>query len=436
MSESCALPFVIGPVDAVVSVPGSKSITNRALPIAALASGETDLRGALFSDDSRHFVENLRRLGYRVTDDEANRRFVLTGQGTEPLLAEREVDLFVGNSGTTARFITAMVALGRGQYHIDGVARMRQRPIGDLVSALHGLGADIEDIEQTGCPPIRVTGRGLRGGAVTVRGQDSSQFLTALLLAAPYADAPVCIDVDGKLVSRPYVEMTVSMMAQFGVHVETDWTRFVVAPGRYQGRVYDVEPDASGATYFLALAAAQGGRVTIRGLHLTSLQGDAQFVRVLEQMGCVVETGEQGLTLLGPPDGVLRGCDVDLFDMSDTMPTLAALAPLAAEPVHIRNVANVRVKETDRIAACVQELRRFGVTVDERPDGLTVHPCQSLAQNVRVQTYDDHRMAMSFSILGLRAKGTVISDPGCVNKTFPDFFERLGEALHKPFSNW
>ena len=422
------VPAAKGPVRAAVTLPGSKSVTNRALPIAALAHGETLLKGALFSDDSRYCIEALRSLGYGVETDAGAAAVRVRGRGTEPLMSGRGGDLFVGNSGTASRFLTAFVALGRGNFRIDGVARMRERPIADLLAALRLWGVDARDELGTGCPPVLVRANGIPGGETVVRGESSSQYATALLLAAPCAARESVIAVAGELVSAPYVRMTVAMMEDFGVAVETGDRSFRVRPQAYRAREYQIEPDASGASYFLAAAAVTGGEVTIAGLSGRMLQGDAAFAGVLERMGCEVARGPRGLTLRGPAGG-LRGIDVDLFDMSDTVPTLAAIAPLASAPVTIRNVANVRLKETDRLRACAAELRKFGVAVEEFADGLRIEPRAELRSGVEVETYDDHRMAMSFAVLGLRAPGTAIRDPGCVAKTFPDFLERFERML-------
>ncbi len=419
-----------GPVDATVRLPGSKSITNRALPIAALATGDTWIRGALFSDDSRFFAGALGRLGYEVQLDEAAASMRVSGRGPAPMLHPDGVDLHIGNSGTAARFLTPFVALGRGVYRIDGVERMRERPVGDLLAALRQAGVDAVDELGTGCPPVLVRASGVAGGEVVVRGADSSQFVSALLLVAPYAARDMRIVVDGDLVSRPYVDMTVAMMRQFGAEVEERQPGlFQVARTMYRGREYTVEPDASGASYFFAAAAATGGCATVEGLGANALQGDAQFVEVLARMGCRVTVNADRITVCGPSDG-LWGVDVDLHDMSDTVPTLAAIAPLARGPVTIRNVANVRVKETDRLRACANELRKFGVTVGEFPDGLRIEPCAALRTGVIVETYEDHRIAMAFSVLGSCVAGTQIADPGCVAKTFPDFFSRF-EAMQR-----
>ncbi len=428
MTEVFQVPVLGRPIDAVVAIPGSKSITNRALPIAALAYGESELSGVLFSDDSRYFIRALQNLGYEVEADEASSTVRVVGQGTDPMHHPEGLDLFVGNSGTTARFLSAFVSLGEGIYRIDGVPRMRERPIGDMLAALSMLGVNAVDTLQTGCPPLKINAHGLAGGSTEVRGTDSSQFLSGLLLAAPYARKPVQIRVKGELVSRPYVDMTVAMMRQFGAWVDEQDGVYEIEPAKYQARHYDIEPDASGASYFLAAAAVTAGRVTIPGLTASSLQGDAQFASVLEQMGCRVVYGEHYTEVTGPADG-LSGIAIDLFHMSDLVPTLAAIAPFAKSPVTIGNVANIRLKETDRIHACVTELRKFGVQVDEFEDGMKIYPCEQLAHGVTVDTYDDHRMAMAFSILGLRVPGTAIADPKCVGKTFPDFFTRLLHAI-------
>lgn len=413
------------PVDGTVSVPGSKSITNRALPIAALARGESVLTGALFSDDTRYMVEALHQLGIEVESDEANDSFrVVGGDGTFPAAA---ADLFIGNSGTTVRFLTAVLTLGNGVFRIDGVPRMRSRPIQPLIDALNDLGSIVESEAGTGCPPVRVTAGGLPGGSVSVPGDQSSQYFSALLIAAPYARDGVEILVEGDLVSKPYMPMTARVMQAFGVKVELDeiaWQRFAVAPGQhYSGRRYQIEPDASNASYFFAAAAVTGGRVRIEGLGRESTQGDLNFVKVLEAMGARVEIGEDYTEVMGPPNGELRGVDLDLNAISDTAQTLAAIAPFATGPTTIRGVEHARLKETDRVAALATELRKMGQLVEERPDGLTIVPQPVTPTDI--DTYDDHRMAMSFGVATLRAPGIRILDPGCTAKTFPDYFERL-----------
>ena len=413
------------PIDATVVIPGSKSITNRALLVAALAEGESLLTGALFSDDTRYMAAALAELGIPVEVDEANSSFrVQGGGGTFPA---QEADLFVGNSGTTMRFLVAALPLGHGRYRIDGIPRMRQRPIGPLLRALADLGADATSEAGTDCPPVIVNARGLPGGATTVPGEASSQYFSALLMAAPYAKQGVEIEVAGDLVSKPYMPMTASVMQAFGVTADLDtttWRTFSVPPGQtYTGRTYAVEPDASNASYFFAAAAVSGGRVRVDGLGTTSTQGDLNFVHALEAMGCTVVVANDYTEVSGPESGNLRAVDLDMNAISDTAQTLAAIAPFADGPSTIRGVAHSRLKETDRVAALAIELRRLGQEVDEHPDGLTITPRPITPATVH--TYDDHRMAMSFAIAALRAPGIRIADPACVAKTFPDFFDRL-----------
>jgi 3-phosphoshikimate 1-carboxyvinyltransferase len=409
------------PLDAEVAVPGSKSLTNRALLVAALAHGTTRLSNALFSDDSRYFAACLRALGFAVAEDEAAGTIAVEGLGGR--IPASEAVLFVGNAGTAARFLTAFAALGHGIYTIDGVARMRERPIGDLLAALNELGTCAESLAGNGCPPVRVSARGLAGGTAHLATGTSSQYLTALLLVGPAMERGLELITTGDAVSKPYVDMTVALMDHFGVRVERDeYRRFSVAPGqRYTPRDYTVEPDASSASYFFAAAAATGGRVRVPHLGTRSLQGDARFVDVLESMGCRVERAPDSLTVEGPAR--LRGVEVDMNAISDTALTLAAIAPFAAAPVAIRNVAHMRHQECDRLAAGAENLRRLGVTVEELPDGWLIRP--GAPHGAELETYDDHRVAMAFAVTGLRVPGVRLRAPGCVAKTFPDFFRRL-----------
>ncbi|HEX5991233.1 MAG TPA: 3-phosphoshikimate 1-carboxyvinyltransferase [Thermomicrobiales bacterium] len=413
------------PLDATATVPGSKSITNRALIVAALADGSSQLIGALHSDDTRYMAAALNALGVTVEGDEANAGFRIEGGGGTFIAPE--ADLFVGNSGTTMRFLTAALPLGRGRYRIDGVPRMRQRPIAPLIAALNDLGADTYSEAGTGCPPVVVEASGLRGGQTRMAGDLSSQYFSALLLSAPYARDGVAVDVIGDLVSKPYLPMTTAVMAAFGVTAELDtisWRHIRVAPGqRYAGRLYHVEPDASNASYFFAAAAVTGGRVRIDGLGRDSTQGDLRFVDVLAKMGAEVEIGDGYTEVRGPAQGDLRGVDLDLGPISDTAQTLAAIAPLASSPTTIRGIGHARLKETDRVSALATELRRLGQTVDEFPDGMRITPRP--IQPADIDTYDDHRMAMSFAVTALRVPGIRLRDPGCVAKTFPEFFDLL-----------
>jgi 3-phosphoshikimate 1-carboxyvinyltransferase len=408
------------PLAARINVPGSKSLTNRALMVAALADGQTTITNALFSDDSRFFSECLSKLGYRLAMEPEARRITVWGQGGR--VPARQAELFVGNAGTAARFLTALVSVGHGEYVVDGNARMRQRPIGDLLAALRQLGVEVDS--PTGCPPVRIRTAGLCGGRAVVRGDVSSQFLSGLLLASPSAQSDVEITVDGELASKPYVEMTLRLMAQFGVAVErTGYESFSVRPQAYQPQAaYPIESDASAASYFFAAPAVAGGWVRVENIRRGSLQGDVGFLDVLEAMGCNVEAGPDWITVSGPRNGLLRGVEVDMRHMPDTALTLAAVAPFATTLTTIRGIATSRVKETDRIAAPCAELRRLGVRVDEFEDGLTIYPASAI-RPATVETYNDHRMAMSFALVGLGAPGVAISDPGCVAKTFPDFWD-------------
>lgn len=423
--ERLAIQPVERPVDTDVRLPGSKSLTNRALVLAALARGTSVLEGALWSEDSLVMVDSLRRLGIAVEVDAPVERMIVHGRGGE-IPAER-AELFVGNSGTTARFLTAMVALGPGEYVIDGVPRMRERPIQPLLEALQQLGVDAVSIAGTGCPPVRLRGGGIRGATVRMRGDVSSQYLSALLMIGPYLPQGLRVELEGELVSVPYVEMTLGVMADFGVEARHHGFRVFEVPGGqvYQARQYEIEPDASAASYFFALAAATGGRVRVLHLGERSRQGDVHFVELLQRMGCTVIREPDAITVIGRRP--LRGIEADMNAISDTVPTLAALAPLAEGPVVIRNVQHIRYKETDRIAAVATELRRLGLAVDEFADGLAIYP--GSVRPAVIRTYQDHRMAMSFAVLGCAVPGIVIDDPGCVAKTFPDFFERLEAAL-------
>ena len=414
-------PWARGPRDARVRVPGSKSLTNRALIVAAMAEGPSTLTGALDSDDTRVMVDSLRRLGLAVDRDPAASTIrVEGGRGRVPAT---EADLFVANSGTSLRFLAALVATARGTYRLDGTPRMRQRPAADLLAALKGLGADARSDQDTGCPPLTIRADGLEGGFATVRGDTSSQFLSGLLMALPSAHGPSTIEVTGTLVSQPYATMTLSVMEAFGIRpANHKFRKFNVEPGRYTGRPYAIEPDASAASYMFALAAIAGGKVTVEGLGTRSVQGDLAFVDVLEHMGCTVERREQETTVSG--GGPLRGVDVDMNAISDTVMTLAVVALFAEGMTRIRNVAHIRHKETDRIAALATELRKLGATIDERPDGLLIIPPARVAP-ARIATYDDHRMAMAFALAGTRVEGVTILDPGCVAKTYPGFWDDL-----------
>lgn len=415
----------VGPVDAVVRLPGSKSLTNRSLVCAALADGRGTLRGVSLSDDALRMIGGLRQLGVQVELREDVEAIEVRGCHGQIPAEEAEID--VGNAGTAMRFLTALVCLGYGRYRVDGSPRMRQRPIGQLVGALQGLGAAIAYEETEGYPPLTVVARGLTGGEVAFDSPPSSQYVSALLMVAPYAVRDVMLRINGEVTSRPYLEMTIKVMRSLGVEVlaSDDYARFVVpSMQRYAAAEVSIEPDASAATYFWAAAAIAGGRVRVVGLSRRSVQGDVGFVNLLERMGCEIEENDDSLAVEGPRSGGLRGTDVDLNAMPDAAQTLAVVALFADGPTRISNVANLRIKETDRLAALARELRRLGARVELSDDGLTIRPPRRVTP-AAIETYDDHRMAMSFALAGLRADGIVIKDADCVTKSFPDFFETL-----------
>jgi 3-phosphoshikimate 1-carboxyvinyltransferase len=429
-----------GPLDAVVTVPGSKSITNRALLLAALAGGRSTLDGVLVADDTVAFANGLAALGVEIDLDIAERRCDIVGAAGAPAGAATRADaarsaatpqVWCAEAGTAARFLVAACAAGHGRYDFDGAAQLRRRPLGALLDALRTQGARTEPPDAARLP-FALQAAGLAGGALTLPGQVSSQFVSALLMAAPLARAPLDIVVSD-LVSRPYVDMTCAMMADFGVAVGRDGhSRFRVAsPAAYHGRDYAVEADASTASYFFAAAAVCGGQVTVRGLaRATSLQGDLRFLGALERMGCRVADGPDGVTVAGPaaPPGdaaampaPLDGLTIDMSDFPDVFMTLAAVAPFARRPVTITGIANVRVKESDRIASVAENLRRLGIEVDSGPDWLRVAP--GTPRGAGIDSHGDHRIAMSFAVIGLRVPGVVIEGAEAVSKTCPEFFE-------------
>jgi 3-phosphoshikimate 1-carboxyvinyltransferase len=408
------------PPDATVRVPGSKSVTNRALLVAALADGPSTIRNPLFSDDTFWLMDALVRLGIDLTADRNGEEVRVKGQGG--LIPASGVDLFVGNAGTVARFLPPALALGRGPYTVDGVPRMRERPVSDLVDGMRQLGAAVEYTGESEKFPLKVPGGGIRGGTAHISGTKSSQFASGLLMAAPYADAPVTLRVDGRK-QWPYIGITVAVMRAFGVNVGEARDLFSVQPAVYKPLDYEVEPDASAASYFMAAAAITGGRVKIPGLGSASPQGDLRFAEVLQDMGCEVELTPNTIEVRGPDR--LRGVDVDMNAFSDTMMTLAAIAPFADRPTTITNVAHTRLQETDRLSAIATELGRLGLTTHQTPSSIRIIP--QTPRPAVVQTYGDHRVAMAFAVVGLLAPGIKIRDPGCVSKTFPDYFSRLEE---------
>jgi 3-phosphoshikimate 1-carboxyvinyltransferase len=411
-----------------VRLPGSKSISNRVLLLAALAEGETRIEGLLDADDTRVMRDALAALGIRLETVDGSSLRVTGGGGRFAPAAE----LFLGNAGTAFRSLTAALAFAGGRYVLDGVARMRERPIGDLVDALNAIGARIGYAGARGFPPLLIEpANGLASDRVSVRGDVSSQFLTGLLLAAPPIAPPsgLRIAVDGPLISRPYVEMTLALMQRFGVEVQRQGDVFQVPQARYlsPGRI-TVEGDASGASYFLALGALAGGPVRVTGVGRNSVQGDVRFADALAAMGARVALGEDWIEAAAPVPGRLRGVELDCNHIPDAAMTLAVAALFAEGPTMLRNIGSWRVKETDRIAALATELRKLGASVEEGADWLRVHPPAAL-RPATVDTYDDHRMAMCLSLAAAGGVEVRIRDPKCVAKTFPDYFVSLATLV-------
>ncbi len=428
-------------IDATVAPPGSKSLTNRALVLAALANGPCRLENVLFADDTKHMLHALGALGLEMTVDEAA-RVVTTNAPASHDFATRDATVFCGNSGTTIRFLSALLAAaGDATFTLDGVARMRERPIGPLASLLNGLGGHVSFGDRDGYPPISIDANGLTGGEIAYpAGQTlSSQFLSAVLMVAPYTRRETTLGLDGRQTSWPYVKMTMRLMDLFGVTPEVEIDdedarepqAIVVPRGRYAGTDYHVEPDASAASYFLGLAAIHpGSRVTVEGLGADSLQGDAAFADVLKRMNChVIQTGTS-TTVVGPDQ--LDGINVDLSDMPDCAQTLAVVACFAAGETTIRGLATLRVKETDRVAALETELTKLGcevrVTESQSDLAITILP-PARVKKATIATYDDHRMAMSFALAATRRRGVEIAEPGCVSKTYPDYFDDLAGLI-------
>jgi 3-phosphoshikimate 1-carboxyvinyltransferase len=409
-----------GPLDARLSVPGSRSITNRALVAAALAGGESVLPGAARSDDTEAMRAGLEALGARI----AVQRDAWTVSGVGGRFVAPRAPLNAGASGTTARFLTAVATLAAGPVTVDGTPRMRERPIQDLVDALRALGAECAAQGPGGCPPVRVAGGGLPGGSASIDARRSSQYVSGVLLAAPYADRDVELRfVDGVLVSRPFVVLTLEVMRAFGANAEWHGDGLRVHTGHpYQPRTFAIEPDAQSAVYGFAAAAIAGGRVRVEGIPAESRQTDLLFLDALAAMGCRVEREANSVVVRGP-ERALRGVEIDMNSMPDAALALAVVALFAEGTTTIRNIANLRIKETDRLAALESEITRLGGHAKAGPDWLRIEPTPLHAATI--ETYDDHRIAMAFSLAGLRVPGVAIRDPGCVSKTWPDYFDAL-----------
>jgi 3-phosphoshikimate 1-carboxyvinyltransferase len=410
-------------VSGEVNLPGSKSVSNRALLLAALSSGKTRLTNLLDSDDIRHMLNALTKLGvsYQLSDDKT----VCEVEGLGGAFASQEaLELFLGNAGTAMRPLAAALCLGSGEYVLTGEPRMKERPIGHLVTALREAGADVEYLENENYPPLKIKGTGLKSGTVSIDGSISSQFLTAFLMAAPLAEGEITIKIEGELVSKPYIDITLHIMKQFGVDViNNDYQEFVIPTGQQYVAPGDflVEGDASSASYFLAAAAIKGGEIKVTGIGKNSIQGDIQFADALEKMGAEIEWGDDYVI---SRVGQLKGIDMDYNHIPDAAMTIATTALFAQGTTAIRNVYNWRVKETDRLAAMATELRKVGAEVEEGEDYIIVKPVSEL-KHAAIDTYDDHRMAMCFSLVALSDTPVTINDPGCTSKTFPDYFDKL-----------
>ena len=426
--ESLRIEPFSRPFDLTFTPPGSKSLTNRALVLAALSDGPCVLSNALFADDTRVMIDGLQKLGFDVTPDEAANSISVVGRRGE--VPAGGAELFCGNSGTTIRFLTALCSLGNGLFTLDGVPRMRQRPIGPLLTMLRNLGVRFGEIGEAGFPPVAVRAHGLPGGIVNFGSESSSQYLSALLHVAPFARNETIIELVGRQTSWPYVEMTMRLMDAFGHTCELvrdedtgEPEQIVVPQGGYHRDQYAVEPDASNASYFLALAALhKGSHVMIEGLGKRSLQGDVGFADLLQQMGAQLVFGGDFISITGT--GELNGIDADLSKMPDVAQTLAVVALFAERETTMTGIHTLRVKETDRVAALQNELTKLGAEVDVDGDTMTITPPERL-KVAAIDTYDDHRMAMSFALAGTKTASVTINDPKCVNKTYPNYFEDL-----------
>ncbi|BDR14027.1 3-phosphoshikimate 1-carboxyvinyltransferase [Vibrio sp. STUT-A11] len=413
----------INKIQGEVNLPGSKSVSNRALLLAALAKGTTRLTNLLDSDDIRHMLNALTTLGVQYQLSEDKTECVVEGLG-QPFSVSEPVELFLGNAGTAMRPLAAALCLGEGEYVLTGEPRMKERPIGHLVTALQDAGADIEYLENENYPPLKIVGTGLKSGTVSIDGSISSQFLTAFLMSAPLAEGEVRINIEGDLVSKPYIDITLHIMKQFGVDViNNDYQEFVIPAGQHYVAPGDflVEGDASSASYFLAAAAIKGGEVKVTGIGKNSIQGDIQFADALGKMGAEIEWGDDYVIARA---GQLKGIDMDYNHIPDAAMTIATTALFAEGTTAIRNVYNWRVKETDRLSAMATELRKVGAEVEEGEDYIIVKPVPQL-KHAAIDTYDDHRMAMCFSLVALSDTPVTINDPKCTSKTFPDYFDKL-----------
>ena len=437
MTEQYLVKKIDKPINWTVTVPGSKSMTNRALLMAALSDGVTELSGVLFSDDSRYFISSLQSLGFATQVDEKEKKVTVKGENGK--IPEKEAQIYVGSAGTAARFLTAMLGMSDGIYTIQASEQMKKRPMKDLFLLLKQAGAGIEYLEKEGYLPIKVTGRkanNLNGKAepekieqkltVQLDISKSTQFLSAMLLISPMIEEGLCIEITSEKTDGSYIKITRGMMEEWGVTSLFDGRNYEVSAGAsYHMKHYIVEPDMSAACYFYGAAAITGGLALVRNVHMDNSQGDRKFLEVLEKIGCSVTDSEEGIVVEGPADGKIRGIDIDMNDFSDQTMTLAAMAPFASEKVHISHIGHIRLQESDRIHAIVTELTRVGIRCEETEDSITVYPGKPHA--ALIETYEDHRMAMAFSLIGLKTEGIVIHNPMCCRKTFENYFELLTE---------
>jgi len=412
----------VGKIATTLAVPGSKSLTQRALIAASLADGTSRLVGPLASEDTEYSSGALAQMGMQI--EKSADAWTVEGKGGR--IQPSSESVYLGNNGTATRFLTSVVALGNSRYRIDGDKRMHERPIGPLMQALQGWGVAIRSENDTGCPPLVIDANGIRGGETILPEGKSSQYLSSLLLVAPYAKEEATLHVEGEVLSKPYVGMTLAVMAEFGIWVEAakDYSSFVIPKGCYTAREYAIEGDASNASYFWAAAAVTGGRVNVSNVPVPSLQGDAMLVPLLGRMGCDITREGNGITVTASRP--LEGITVDMGDMPDVVPTLAVVAAFAEGPTKITNIAHLRIKECDRLSAVVTELTKMGAKVEEFPDAMIIHgDGGKCLHGAEIETYKDHRMAMCFAVAGLRIPGVRITGEGCVAKSFPDFWERF-----------
>jgi len=409
----------------ITSVPGSKSITNRALLLASLADGESRLTNVLFSDDSRHFLDCIKDLGMDISVDEAVREVTIKGN-VHNIPDSATID--VGSAGTAARFLSATLGVSHGVYTLNSSEQMKKRPMLPLIEALESVGCKVEYIENTGHFPFILTSNGFANNHITINIDSSSQFLSALLIASTLADKDITISVTGSH-GMAYIDMTIAMMKQFGVSIIKQESSYAITADQcYTARDYDIEPDASGAAYMYALAPILGLNICVKGIKSDSLQGDVQFLDVLNKMGCELSADNEGNLRLAPPsNGELRGIDIDMSSFSDQALTLACIAPFASTPTTIRGIGHIRLQESDRLTAMATELTKLGIKVDEGKDYITIYPGKP--QPAEIDTYDDHRIAMSFTLIGLKTPGTVINNPECCAKTFENYYDVLEEVI-------